>query len=242
MKASPAAVIVMATWLPLACSTGMSDHTPLDTVAMRYMTRFDTIEAPLSLDGRWVNGGSNGLDWTDVSTTPRGAIGHQIGASYTDGTALLMGAWHPNQAAMATVFADDSIPDVCLSEVELRLRSTMTPHDSRGYEVSYKVSQTPKAYMLIVRWNGPLGDFTSLKALYGAKYGVKNGDTIRATIWGNEIRAYKNGKLMARATDAMYSSGNPGVGFNLENSHAGCPGTNGRYGLSTFAAGDLATR
>ena len=176
------------------------------------------------------------MDWTDVSTTPHRAIGHQVGASYTDATAIVTGRWGPDQSATATVFNTGPLNEICLSELELRLRSTIAPHINRGYEVTFKASQTDKAYLIIVRWNGPLGAFTGLLDAHGAQYGVKNGDVIKATIVGDRITAYKNGVEVGHVSDRMYTEGNPGIGFNLENSHAGCPGTNDRYGFSKFRA------
>src|SRR5262249_1004416 len=153
-------------------------------------TAFPTAESPLSEGGRWVNGRTNGADWSDVSSAPGFAIGHQTGASYTDATALLKGSCGPNQRATATRFATTTLMEACYSEVELRLRSTLAHRRNRGYEISFKVSQTDSAYLIIVRWNGALGDFSSLFKGPGIKYAVKNGDVISATIVGDTITAY----------------------------------------------------
>ena len=43
-------------------------------------------------------------------------------------------------------------------EVELRLRTTITPHSITGYEVNCSVStNSSNNYLQIVRWNGALG-------------------------------------------------------------------------------------
>ena len=184
----------------LACSkSDKSDETrisappPTGTASHSYSTDFPRTESPISDGGNWLNGQTNGVDWTDVSTTLHRAIGHQIGGSYTDATAILNGTWDANQRATATVFTSGAISDDCYSEVELRLRSSIASHAIRGYEVSFKVSETAAAYLIIVRWNGALGDFTYLRRDFGTQYGVKNGDVISATIVGNTITAYKNG-------------------------------------------------
>jgi hypothetical protein len=137
-----------------------------------YTTTFSATEAPISEGGRWITGGQIGRDWTDVSTVAGEAIGHQVGPHYTDGTALLTGAWRPNQQAMATVFARDQKDD-CFQEVELRLRSRLSPHQATGYEILFKASKSPDAYAAIVRWNGPVGDFTLLAERKGSEYGVQ---------------------------------------------------------------------
>ena len=202
-----------------------------------YTTTFPLTENPISDGGRWIDGGTVGLDWTNVSTTPGHAVGHQVGATYTDATALLTGPWGPDQQATGTVFAVNQL-DGCYQEVELRLRSALSAHVSTGYEISFKSTSASTAYVIIVRWNGPLGDFTYLANLHGAQYGVQNGDVVSARVVGNVITAYKNGVQMAQATDNTYTTGTPGMGFNLENAPPGCSGTNGNYGYTSFTATD----
>ena len=103
-----------------------------------YTTAFPGTENPISEGGNWINGGANGLDWTNVSTTPGLAIGHESGATYTDATALLTGSWGPDQQVTGTVHSVNPV-DGCYQEVELRLRSAISAHVNRGYEISFKV-------------------------------------------------------------------------------------------------------
>jgi hypothetical protein len=210
-----------------------------DTSGVRtYTTNFAAVESPISEGGRWVNGGTNGLDWSDVWSTGGKGIGRQTGASYTDATALLTGTWSANQQGTATVFTSGTVSEECYPEVELRLRSTISAHVNRGYEISFKVSQSGSAYLIIVRWNGPLGDFTYLLKSIGAQYGVKNGDIISAKVVGNVITAYKNGVVMGSASDNTYADGAPGMGFNLATAPMGCAGSNDKYGYTQFSATD----
>jgi hypothetical protein len=206
-----------------------------------YTTNFAAVESPISEGGRWVNGGTNGLDWSDVWSTGGKGIGRQTGASYTDATALLTGTWSANQQGTATVFTSGTVSEECYPEVELRLRSTISAHVNRGYEISFKVSQSGSAYLIIVRWNGPLGDFTYLLKSIGAQYGVKNGDIISAKVVGNVITAYKNGVVMGSASDNTYADGAPGMGFNLATAPTGCAGSNDKYGYTQFSATDGVT-
>ena len=200
-----------------------------------YTTTFPLTESPISESGSWISGQAVGLDWHDVSTSPGLAIGHQSGSSYTDGTALLTGAWGPTQTVEAVVHAVNP-KESCYQEVEMRLRSTLTAHSCRGYEISFKATKSASAYLIIVRWNGPVGDFTYLKDSSGAQYGIAEGDTVKATIVGNVITAYLNGVVVGTATDSTYATGSPGMGFNLETSDASCIGTNGDYGFTRFTA------
>ena len=204
-------------------------------VGRSYTTAFPLTENPISEGGSWIDGQADGLDWHDMSTTPGLAIGHQSGSSYTDGTALLTGAWGPNQTVEAVVHAVNP-KDSCYQEVELRLRSTLTPRSCTGYEISFKATKTSGAYLIIVRWNGPVGDFSYLVNTSGAQYGVTEGDVVKATIVGNVITAYLNGVEVGTATDATYATGSPGMGMNLETGDSSCIGTNGNYGFKHFTA------
>jgi hypothetical protein len=204
-------------------------------VGRSYTTAFPLTENPISEGGSWINGQTDGIDWHDMSTTPGLAIGHQSGSSYTDGTALLTGSWGPNQTVEAVVHAVNP-KDSCYQEVELRLRSTLTPHSCSGYEISFKATKTSSAYLIIVRWNGAVGDFTYLVNTTGAQYGVTEGDVVKATIVGNVITAYLNGVEVGTATDATYTTGSPGMGMNLETGDTSCIGTNGDYGFTHYTA------
>jgi hypothetical protein len=204
-------------------------------VTRTYTTMFPLTENPISEGGNWINGQTDGLDWHDMSTTPGLAIGHQSGSSYTDGTALLTGTWGPTQSADAVVHAVKPQDD-CYQEVELRLRSTLAAHSCTGYEISFKATETSGAYLIIVRWNGAVGDFSYLLNVSGAQYGVTEGDVVKATIAGNVITAYLNGVQMGSATDATYATGSPGMGMNLETADSTCVGTNGNYGYTRYTA------
>jgi hypothetical protein len=111
-------------------------------------------------------------------------------------------------------------------EVSMRLRSSLSAHRCTGYEISNSL-RGDDAYLIIVRWNGPLADFTYLLNVTGRKYSVTTGDVLKATIVGNVITAYKNGIELGRVSDERFTSGQPGFGFN--------EGTNGDYGISRFS-------
>jgi len=90
---------------------------------------------------------------------------------------LLKDVWGKNQHGKGKVFSRNQT-EKCYQEVEIRLRSSLTPHNCTGYEVFWRCLKTPKAYVEIVRWNGKVKDWTSLKKHIGAKYGVKDGDLV----------------------------------------------------------------
>ena len=205
-----------------------------------YTTNFNFQEYPVSDNGNWINGKADGIDWSDVSAEKGIAIGHQKGdVRYVDGTALLTGKWGPDQKARATVYVGNTYPED-YPEVELRLWSSLSARHCSGYEIAFSAAgRTDRAYLIIVRWNGPVGDFTYIKDLKGPQYGVKNGDVIEARITGSAITAYLNGIEIASATDSVYTEGNPGMGFNFDWVDHGRPtGTNSSYGFTDFFATD----
>ncbi len=223
------------------------------TVPVRsYGTRFERSETPISEDGMWLNGRQDGIDWCDVVTHDGEAFGEvsrmaiaerrseqeTLGAGtegggategdYDDPTAVLSGEWGPNQLARATVFSRNPT-DQYFQEVEIRLRSSMTPHSYTGYEVFFRCLKTDAGYAEIVRWNGAIGEFTSLKKLIGPQYGVRDGDVIEASIVGSSITGYINGVGVISATDDRYPTGSPGIGFNFF-----VGDTNADHGLRSF--------
>lgn len=225
-------LLLFFVWFPLGCGGG-GTSTPAVTPAVsgRYSTNFQGSEDPLSEGKIWINGGTVGLDWTNISKSGGIAIGHEGSVPYSDATASLQGTWAPDQSVEATVFAQNQTHS-CGQEVEMRLRTTIAPHKITGYEISFS---TASGYLIIVRWNGPLADFTILLHLNGIV--AENGDVVKATVVGNVVSAYKNGVLMGQATDSTYTSGSPGMGFNL-NGIPGCLGTNPDYGFTSFTAVD----
>jgi len=198
-----------------------------------YRTGFPNTESPISERGVWINGQAAGFDWGDVRTIPGRAFGTDGKVRYADSTALLAGTWGPNQAAQATVHTVNQ-NDRIYEKVELRLRSSLSPHKATGYEINFRCLRTREAYTQIVRWNGRLGSFSIIKAATGQQFGVSDGDIVRATISGNTITSYINGVQVLQVTDSTYADGNPGMGFYLE----GATGINRDFGFTQFAATD----
>jgi hypothetical protein len=197
-----------------------------------YSTKFPLTEDPISESKRWINGKTTGLDWADVATTSGHAIGDPAPANYTDPTALLTGSWGPDQTVSAVVYSVNQTENQ-YQEVEIRLRSALSAHKCTGYEINFRCLKTANAYTQIVRWNGPVGDFTYLATNGGAKYGVADGDIVKATIVGNVITACINGVQVAQATDKIYVTGNPGIGFN-----ANVGSTNVDFGFKSVSVSD----
>jgi len=223
----------------------MSDRPPVRS----YRSDFPLEETPISEDGAWLNGKTDGIDWSDVNTKPGlvyGALSRMEVAEkrseqgnledesddpvgdYDDPTAVLAGEWGPDQHGKGVVYSKNPTAEY-YQEVQIRLRSTMEPHSCTGYEVFFRCLKTDEGYAEIVRWNGPIGDWTSLERHVGAEYGVEHGDVIEATIEGNVIKGFINGKEVITVTDDVHSEGAPGVGFNF-----GVGDTGPEHGFSSF--------
>jgi hypothetical protein len=193
-----------------------------------YTTNFSLTENPISESGNWTNGKTSGLDWADVRTTSGLAYGTSLPSQYADPTAVLAGAWGPNQTAQATIRVTTP-PASCCHEVELRLRTTIAAHSITGYEILCSVVNSDQ-YLQIVRWNGPLNDFTYVNTLSTS---CANGDVLKATMNGSIITVYKNGVQILQGTDSTFMSGNPGIGF-YDNSDSNW----NTFGFSSFTATD----
>jgi hypothetical protein len=224
--------------MPIACAAVPKQKGPTGAASHNYTTNFPNTENPISEGNNWTNGKAVGLDWADVATIPGLAYGTESGSGgYDDSTAILNGTWGPDQTVEATVHSVHQTEKL-YEEVEIRLRSAITAHKNTGYEINFRCLKTGAAYTQIVRWNGPLGNFTYVASKNGAQYGVTEGDVVKATIVGNVITVYINGNQVLQATDGTYSDGNPGMGFYLQSGS----GVNQDYGFSKFTASDGASR
>jgi len=239
--AASAVALVLVLWFLHPAAWLASAPTDASAGAhMTYSTNFPRAENPISEGGKWISAKAASIDWADVRTTPGFAFGTEPATvttapgKYDDSTALLAGTWAPNQGAEATVRSVNP-NDKVWEEVELRLRSSLSPHQATGYEILFRCAKTPKGYHDIVKWNGPLGSFSYLKHVEGLPYGVRTGDVIKATIVGNVITTYINGVQMLQVTDNTFTSGAPGIGFYVEGTTGA---VDGDYGLTSFKAWD----
>jgi hypothetical protein len=222
----------------------MMDRKPVRS----YTTRFPLAEDPMSENGAWANGQTDGCDWTDVMTSngvaygapsrmqvaeQRNEQGNLSGddpplGDYDDPTAILAGHWGPDQRATAIVHSRNPT-DRYFQEVQIRLRSTISAHHCIGYEVFWRCLKSDHGYVEVAQWNGAVGDFTSLKRAAGPEYGVEHGDVIAASIEGNLIKGFINGREVISVTNAAFENGAPGIGFNF-----GVGDTYADHGLSSF--------
>ena len=196
-----------------------------------YSTTFDTSESPLSERGAWHHAG---VDWTMVQTTAGVAYGTQaLGVprsgpeGYNDSYAYLAG--FPADQRASAELAMGTIDTSCTHEVEILLRWFDSEHVARGYECNLAFDGS---YAQIVRWNGPVGDYTYLGE-GSVPGGVRAGDVISASVVGSRITLSVNGTVRATADDSTYADGNPGIGFWRGSS--GC-GNFADFGFVSFEA------
>jgi hypothetical protein len=168
-------------------SSKATSHAAAAGNGQTFSTSFSATEDPLSEGGCWIDGKTAGLDWANVLTSPGLAFGNDLPGQYADPTAVLTGVWGADQEAEAKIRVEKPLSGCC-REVELRLRTTIAPHLITGYEVLCSVAYT-YPYLSIVRWNGPLNDFTYIGR---AKIGCADGDLLKAMALGDTITVLKN--------------------------------------------------
>ncbi|HET7538562.1 MAG TPA: hypothetical protein VFK05_01775 [Polyangiaceae bacterium] len=198
--------------------------------ALSYSTEFDLTEAPISEHGAWTH---SGLDWTQVDTASGRAFGTHSGSAYNDSYAHLDG-FPPDVEVSVVIYLDGSIGS-SYHEVEILLRWSDSAHDAHGYECNLNYAG---GYAEIVRWNGPLGDYTYIGGGQGAGGGHKpsNGSVFKARIQGNIITTSLDGVVLqtadiTAASGSVWHSGQPGMGF--------FNGESGKYGLQSYAVQSL---
>lgn len=211
-----------------------------------YSTTFTQTENPLSENGKWVEGHTAGAGlWGNVQTISGVAYGVDEPTPFGDPSAILTGTWGPTQTATTTVKINKLPTNKCCHEVEVRLRTTIAPHNITGYEAYCSVMPS-QPYCHIARWNGPNGSYWNFET-GSAKTYLKDGDVLKGTVTGTNpviVTLYINGvqTLQAKDTGAAgggfgpygpFTSGNPGIGFfdNADNDWKW-------FGASSFTATD----
>lgn len=201
---------------PLDAGTGLVDA-GVGGMGPSYSTDFSLTEAPISEGGRWVQqGGTSGLDWTNVRTGGGIAYGTQTGLlqAYDDSIALLSG-YGPNQRVSAVLhFAGNLATATNTHEAELILRGSYTPHYQRLYECTFGYHDATGWYVDIVVLDGSLGTFRSIGVPTGNPLPViRDGTAVSAQIIGDLITVSVGGVAVLTARDSTIASGQPGIGF-----------------------------
>lgn len=201
-----------------------------------YTTNFDLTEPVISEGARWSNAASP--SWSNVQTSGGFAFGTQTGLevspNFNDSTALLSG-FSPNVTLTAVVHVSSNIADGQTHEVELLLRMAQTSTTTRGYEMNFDTGGNAA----LVRWNGPLGDYTFISHGTGNPHALQDGDVFSASVSGNGVfKAFVNGTLVLSATDSTFLTGQPGIGFFIRDSVTANTEFQSRYAFTSLSAAD----
>lgn len=199
---------------------------PATPAGTAFQTSFTATEDPISESGKWVNGLAVGLDWNNVKTASGNAFGSSdafyLVTRYADDIAHLSTSYRtfsPDQYVQ-TVAHVDAHDGGGAHESEHLLRFAITANSARGYEVMWGRT----GYISIVRWNGPIADFTTIFETNLPGIGVPvDGDVLRSEIEGvgaaTVIRVYKNGAeisgspISVNIGGTIWDDGQPGLGF-----------------------------
>lgn len=195
-----------------------------------YSANFSTVENPLSEGGIWLNGAADGTDWNNCLVPTAGRV---IGAvnittpRYADDIAMLKTSFRTfaaNQWAQGTLYVASGYTGGGGShECELYLRGAISANVARGYECSVGLAGGAP-YAFIVRWEGPVGSYSTLWDPHGGVGSYDNtfatpadGDVYYAQIVGTVITLKQNGVTIGHYDTAgdgtKWSSGQPGLGF-----------------------------
>ena len=181
--------------------------TPDGPSVTTYSTSFDVDENPISEGGVWVHNANN--PWQKVRTSGGRALAAQYTEVYDDAYAYL-GNWAggDDYEVIASVYFPSGNP----GETEILLRVSDTDSQVRAYEFLYNTGGSWQ----LVRWNGPLGDFTYI---HGGGGTGGSGGQVRATVIGPQIKTYWRQRatdpwnLLGEMTDATHATGKPGMSF-----------------------------
>jgi hypothetical protein len=107
----------------------------------------------------FIHGGTTGLDWLDVKCSGGLAWGdvNFLANHYDDATCVWPGLWGPNQRVEALVRTTNQLISTDYQEIEIRLRTSITPHVLSGYEVNWRCTHDGSQYHQLVQWYGPIG-------------------------------------------------------------------------------------
>lgn len=214
----------------------------LPCFAGTFYSVFPVTESPVDQHGFWINGKQTGLDWSNCVVNAGFIYGTQDGSGtgngqYTDSRAQLTGTWGATQMVSAVVKVYNQAAATVGQEVELWVHSSISAHSITGYEIDYSVCAADP-YVAIARWDGALGNYVILGAVDFTHY-AQSGDTISGLYSNGVVYLYINGSLIISRSDSTYTTGNPGIGFFLDNNNGTTsPGNSTNFGFNSFMATD----
>jgi hypothetical protein len=185
------------------------------TTGGTYTTTFPLTENPISEGGKWINGGSDGLNWNNFRTTPGACFAAAFSSSspppYNDALATLKSsalALNANQFVEATIHLASGYLATGTHEMGIWLRSNLSAHDNTGYEFYWGQHGSDWG---LVRNFGP-NNFSFITTTGAGPGNPADGDVIRMEIRGSTLTVFKNGAQVLQGSDTNVASGQAGMG------------------------------
>jgi hypothetical protein len=173
----------------------------------QHFTTFPMDEDPISENGAW---SAIATPWLRVKSVDGIAKPAAFVTGYNDNYASLSG-FGPDVEITVTVFIAGSAP---FGEILLLARIAQTATTLRAYEFLYDGDGSVQ----LMRWNGPLSDFTPMGGEELNPGVLQDGDQLRMRVVGDTISAFHKRApgdwvRIAQTTDGTFSDGQPGLGF-----------------------------
>lgn len=196
---------------------------------------FSATENPISQGGKWNNGLADYTNWNNSQTTNATdgiyrAVGSAFVSGFNDPTSILKTSvltLAPDQYAEGVIYLQSGyVPAASPSatsyhETQLRLRFTGSSGSLVGIEIlfAYNNPTVSGDGYAVVRWNGVLGDFTTIvNGGGGSLPAITDGTVFRVELKGNTLTIKRNGSVVTTiditqgGTIPTVSSGQPGFG------------------------------
>ncbi len=223
--------------------------TATDITGWRYSTWGPGTQNPVTLNGPWTQGLTDGLNWHDLQIAGGLVYGTQDGSfdgvNYQDSVMAVPGNWPLNQEVTATVFTQNQ-NSTAFCEIELWVRTTIASHYLHGIETNFRVTSDGTQYIGVVLSKGGPNDFQQ----YGSNItgpGMHTGDVVKVRVVGNIHTVY----VAPAATPTVFgaalvttdlttiagypTNGGPGLGHWWHNN--GAVGFNANdYGFTKYMA------
>lgn len=183
-----------------------------------YSTTFPATENPISEGGVWRHNPNNGWNTAKVRTVGGAARPNALsgqGGSTDDAYALLDLAKVAVPANVEVIVTLD-LGTGTTQEHEILLRASDSDTGVTAYECLYNANG---GSVQIMRWNGPLGNYTEITGSASSPGSGSTGNQLRATIVGPNITFYWRANSGAAwtqigtATDSTYANGSAGIAF-----------------------------
>ncbi len=182
-----------------------------------YFTDFPLTENPINQGGMFKVGSVTGF-YQDPRSTPGRCFASATSAGYDDCLAQLQNHAVPdNHRVTVTIYRDPLYTAGDSHEVGIYIRMTIGVGPGGIYVTAYEFLMSIDGSFQIIRWEGTSHDIDNFNfsiVVTGSGPGaLVTGDVVAVQVIGEAFEVYKNGVLVATASDDVHATGNPGMGF-----------------------------